>query len=204
MKTKKKKLYLLLAVGLSILFTVAAINAFGASKSSDIANNRLRVPTLEGKITEKFEEKSEIKIGETREKDIKITHTEKKGNAPLFVRVMVMPLLTSDEGVLLPMAIGEELTVDLGADWKDGGDGYYYYLNKLEPEQATSSLFTKVTVNNALGDDYLGAKLSIQVKSETVTTLHYEYRNAWWAGKAQTEAPLKAIDEVFESLRIGR
>lgn len=200
MKNKSKVMYILLTIGMVVAFLTTAIHVFGAAKNNDTVNNRLHLPNVTGKIEEDFDAPTTTKIGEQVKKDVWVKNT---GTAPLFVRVMVMPLIKSTEGVVLPLGIGDDLEIDLGSDWVDGGDGFYYYKGKVEPGKKTPSLFTKVTLSDSLEDEYVGADLSIQVKSETVTTQQYEYRKAWWRGETPSASPLKEVDELLASMRNG-
>lgn len=200
MKFKKKYLYILLTLGMAVAFLVFTINGRGANKDNDVVNNRLILPTLTGEIEEVFTPGTEIEPGTPKQKDVKITNT---GTTPLFVRVMALPKILDPNGTLLPGGIGDEITVNLSSDWQDGGDGYYYYKDIVEPGNSTPSLFTSVTLASGLGEEYDDAEFTIQVKSETITAFRYEYRNAWWDGATPTSPPLSTIDGILESLRIG-
>lgn len=200
MKIKKKYAYILLAVGMVIAFLGYTLNGMGSSKDSDTVNNRLILPNLVGEIDETFDPNTDIEIGDSKEKDVKVANT---GTAPLFVRVMVLPMIQDASGTLLPMKIGEEITVNLSANWTYGGDGYYYYRGIVQPGNSTPSLFTTVTLNSSLGDEYDDCELTMQVKSETITAFQYEYRNAWWDGATPTTSPLNTVDTELASLRIG-
>lgn len=201
MNTKKKRVYILL-LGCVLLVAGLATLVYGASKSSDKLTNELILPTLKGDIKETFTPDEPIQIGSTQTKDISI---ENSGTAALFVRVMVFPEI-KDSNItdgLLPANVGEEVLVTLGSDWMDGEDGYYYYLGVVSPNTTTSSLFKSVTLASTLSADYDGASLSIQVKSETVTSANHSYRKVWWnvdASAAPGEASLQAIDGVLSPL----
>lgn len=195
MKIKRKHVYVLAAVGVIMFFILLVVNAYGTSRSTDRVNNRFVLSTLEGKITEEFEEETDIEIGSSKEKDIWIANT---GNSPFFVRVMIVPIMKSATGELLSLQIGKEFSVDLSSDWKAGEDGFYYYIGKVEPQQKTSSLFTTVSLTKDLDSEIYGdADFSIQVKCETVTSALQEYRNAWWAGDVPDAAPLQEIDQLL-------
>src|SRR5699024_6519209 len=79
---------------------------------------------------------------------------QNKGTVQQFVRVMVFPEIhSSTKGVseerILPIKIGNEVLLDLDpnkgtkSNWQDGGDGYYYYLKALAPDETTPLLFSK-------------------------------------------------------------
>lgn len=175
----------------------AAIN----TNKSDIAVNDFTVAHLEGKIDEAFDPDSEVKITSKIEKNVIIKNT---GNTNLFVRVMVLPEMTSKDGIQLPANIKEtteagtasgqvELLQEKDTDWVNGQDNYYYYTKKIAPTKSSSSLFTGIKLDNTLLEApknpsnaneffyyaYEGGKLQITLKEETITSKDEVYQEAW-------------------------
>lgn len=200
MKFRKKGFYTAALIAGSFAIIAFGAISYGSSQSSDLVNNQLEIATLEGNLEENFVPDKDIQIGGSYAKDVKVTN---KGTTNLFVRVMILPKVQSSNGLLLPAAIGKELSIDLNTDWIDGGDGYYYYLDVVKPEIKTSALFTSVTLSNNLDQRYEGASLSVQLKSEAVTPANHEYRKAWWAGDVPTTSPLLEIDQVLQLKAAG-
>lgn len=54
-------------------------------------------------------------------------------------------------------------------DWKEK-DGYYYYINALKPGEVTEPIFTKVTLDAAMGNKYQNATASVDVSAQAVQT----------------------------------
>jgi len=150
------------------------------------------------------------------------------GDLPAFVRLLVLPVFKSEEGHLMPAVLGrpgenpgdppvpEDANVIVkdfnlaawnpsttdweGGDWADGGDGYYYYLNRLDPETSTdalgTNLFETLELVRPMPPGYENATLVIEVKSEAVELKNY--REAWW-GLIGNAAPA-ALDVIIQRI----
>ena len=55
-------------------------------------------------------------------------------------------------------------------DWELGQDGYYYYNQALEPGEVTKPIFTAVTFNANMGNEYQNATASVDVSAQAVQT----------------------------------
>ena len=130
--------------------------------------------------------------------------TQNIGDLPAFVRIMVLPVFKASDGSLLPAVLGQAgdpgvnvIVTDFnlatwntttlqweGGDWALGGDGYYYYLNRLDPDTSTDigdldkNLFNHLRLVMPTPAGYSNATLIIEVKCEAVEPKHY--REAWW------------------------
>ena len=51
-----------------------------------------------------------------------------------------------------------------------GADGYCYYSRPLKPGQVTEPVFTKVTFNAAMGNEYQNATATVDVAAQAVQT----------------------------------
>lgn len=123
---------------------------------------------------------------ETSDGLIRVTNKEK---SPGFIRVLVHPNLTTGEGIAKPSKIGKEIVGKVTTEWQDGGDGYYYYLKKVNPGKQTTPLYSeKLTVLEQ------SEKMSLSLKVEGITSSESAYRDAWWNGVVPTEDVLKEID----------
>jgi len=136
------------------------------------------------------------------------------GDIPAFVRLLVLPVFKSADGSLLPAVLGylddstgapvppdaNVIVTDFnlanwdgsewtGGDWADGGDGYFYYLNRLDPGISTDAqgknLFNHLELAQPMPEGYENASLVIEVKCEALTVT--DYRNGWWG--LTTNAP---------------
>ncbi|MDR1806068.1 MAG: hypothetical protein LBQ80_04790 [Clostridium sp.] len=149
----------------------------------------------------------ETKPGESR---VKRVGAQNMTNTAVFVRLLVLPCIVADDGTLLPAEIGEQLLLDdlNTADWYDGGDGYYYYRHVLKSGESTDSaknLFNSVSVAASLPDAYKGARLTIDVRCDSVEARKYAYRVAWWQDSNTDEQSaqsdkLAAIDAELAAL----
>lgn len=54
-------------------------------------------------------------------------------------------------------------------DWITDGE-YYYYKNALKPGETTTPIFTSVTFKAAMGNEYQGAKATVDVYAQAVQT----------------------------------
>ncbi|MDR2646529.1 MAG: hypothetical protein LBB67_00150 [Oscillospiraceae bacterium] len=199
-----------LAIPLSIVLTVFML--FGGTMawfiSTDGAINRFvtskrifKVEVVDVFVTPSIPPKA----GDIVNKRVGASNT---GDVPAFVRIMVLPRVVADDGeTTLPAGIGKEILLpDLNTtDWADGGDGYYYYLHKLNPGTSTTDagqdLFTQVKLAASLPASYEDASLRIEVTVESVGTAKWNYRETFWDSPAAiTGGALLPIDTIWASL----
>ena len=55
-------------------------------------------------------------------------------------------------------------------DWKQGNDEYLYYTKTLKPGQVTAPIFTTVTLDAAMGNEYQKATAKVDVFAQAVQT----------------------------------
>jgi hypothetical protein len=85
-------------------------------------------------------------------------------------------------------------------DWTDGGDGYFYYLDRLHPGAATPPLFEAVRLDESI-IGYSETTLTVTLIAETVETRHWHYREAWWGSDTQIDTgPLGTVDSALRGL----
>ena len=129
------------------------------------------------------------------------------GEKDAFVRIMVLPVIMNGS-TPLQARIGEEIKITFldiynsvsnpTGKWIDGNDGYYYYLDVLEPEEtAQPYLFKKVELKSGLPTEYDDATLKIEVKMEAVGIDAYNYRKAWWNDETVT-GNLLTVDNILK------
>ena len=138
----------------------------------------------------------------------KTVGAQNTGKIPGFVRLLVLPAVIAADGeTVLPATLGEGpgdtvVIVDMGDKWVYcPGDGYYYYLDRIDPGQSAQDLFTELELGNPLGSEYENAGLKIEVKCEAAGLDNY--RSSWWnlADNANAGAPWAAIDTALQSAR---
>ena len=191
----RKQHPLMLAMAITLGIVILLGSTFAWFTQADKVTNPLETQeqNFDFEIEEIFDPPGEVDPGEEIEKIVDVKNV---GDVAGFTRVLILTEIISADGVLLPAIPGTTFELDLnitedgGADgkiWADGGDGYYYYLGKLEPGETSSEhLFTSVTLadtvanGGTLGEEDIDAKMKIEVKVEAVELRKWKYREAWW------------------------
>lgn len=98
----------------------------------------------------------------------KIAEIKNTGASDAWIRVKVDKNIQRQDG-------GEPNTdlvkLDLNdQDWKQGNDGYLYYNKPLKPSEVTKPIFTTVTFDAAMGNEYQNATASVDVSAQAVQT----------------------------------
>lgn len=124
-----------------------------------------------------FKDVAGVMPGAQISKIVTVTNT---GTSPVWVRVGVEKRIELAPGVNGTPDTGL-VTMDLNtADWTLGSDGYYYYHAALQPDAATTPLFTTVSFDTSMGNMYQGSAAYLDVYAAAVQTAHN--------GAAATEA----------------
>lgn len=117
----------------------------------------------EGKKTP-FEDLTGIMPGMTVTKIAEIKNT---GASEAWVRVKVEKnIQLKGEGEVNPDLV--ELALDT-ANWTEK-DGYYYYNKALKPGEVTAPVFSAVTFNASMGNEYQNATATVDVYAQAVQT----------------------------------
>ena len=117
----------------------------------------------EGKKTP-FEDLTGIMPGTTVTKIAEIKNT---GASEAWVRVKVEKnIQLKGEGEVNPDLV--ELALDT-ANWTEK-DGYYYYNKALKPGEVTAPIFSAVTFNASMGNEYQNATATVDVYAQAVQT----------------------------------
>ena len=117
----------------------------------------------EGKKTP-FEDLTGIMPGMTVTKIAEIKNT---GASEAWVRVKVEKnIRLAGEGEVNPDLV--ELALDT-ANWTEK-DGYYYYNKALKPGEVTAPVFSAVTFNASMGNEYQNATATVDVYAQAVQT----------------------------------
>ena len=185
---KKKLVLLSTAVILVAMMVVGGTLAYFTA--DDAATNVFTVGDVKIELTEPlWEEKlngasrlENIYPGMPITKDPMVTNI---GSNPAFVRVKVEIPTFSPDGSSTTMPLFTIGT--LGANWVDGGDGYYYYTASLASGEPTSKLFEVVTLTTELdihnGDSPLESNVQeINIVAEAVQAQGFDsYTDAFAA-----------------------
>lgn len=96
----------------------------------------------------------------------KIAEIKNTGASDAWIRVKVEKNIQL-QGKGTPDADLVELNLN-DTDWTLGQDGYYYYNQALEPGEVTKPIFTAVTFNANMGNEYQKATASVDVSAQAV------------------------------------
>ena len=166
----KRKLLILSVLAICIATLAAGTLAYFTSEGT--AHNVITTGGVEITVqewadeekTKPFEDLTGIMPGMTVTKIAEIKNT---GASDAWVRVKVEKNIklqgegTPDTGLV-------ELKLNT-ADWTEK-DGYYYYTKALMPGEVTVPVFTAVTFNAAMGNEYQSATATVDVSAQAVQT----------------------------------
>lgn len=100
----------------------------------------------------------------------KIPEVVNSGENPVFVRIQVNKTVTPAEGAAEAQFNLEEIRLDINTtDWAEK-DGYYYYKKILQPGETTEPLFTTVSFDVTMGNQYQNADVNIEIVAQAVQT----------------------------------
>lgn len=202
--SKKKMVVLLGVVVGAMLLLYSMSQTYAALTDTDRIRNDFKVGNVQAEVIEKFQPPTKLEPDIEYEKKVTIENT---GEQSIFIRVLSVPVLTKKQTdgstLLLPIKnqdAEDVLTIEYNSkDWTDGEDGYFYYNKKLHEGEVTQPLFEKVKMNSGvITDDYDGANLTFEIKSEAIGITKYAYRDAWWQGKTPSFGPLTTIDTLLK------
>ncbi|MGN0745866.1 MAG: SipW-dependent-type signal peptide-containing protein [Aristaeellaceae bacterium] len=92
---------------------------------------------------------------------------ENAGSVEFYLRVAVDKAISPAKGIQAELNF-DHITLDMNtADWTLR-DGYYYYNRALLPGETTNPLFTTVTFAPEMGNEYMNARVEINVRAQAV------------------------------------
>ena len=97
--------------------------------------------------------------GESVDKKVYISND---GSVGMYVRIAVQTSISPDTLSLDCVSIDWNTT-----DWTEQG-GYYYYNSELKPGDNTAPLFTKVSFDAHMPNEYQSCKVNVTVKAQSV------------------------------------
>ena len=165
----KRKL-LILSV-LTILLAILAANTLAYFTADTAAHNVITTGNVDIVLnewanearTEKFEDKTGVMPGA---EVTKIVEVENVGTGTAWVRVQVVLDVYAEGGKeQLPP---DPVTLDFNeTDWTYQ-DGYYYYNKPLAPGETTEPLFTSVSFDDQMGNEYQNSTAHVDVNAYAV------------------------------------
>ena len=165
-----KRKILILSV-LAILLAILAANTLAYFTADTTAHNVITTGNVDIALnewanearTEKFEDKTGVMPGA---EVTKIVEVENVGTGTAWVRVQVVLDVYAEGGKeQLPP---DPVTLDFNeTDWTYQ-DGYYYYNKPLAPGETTEPLFTSVSFDDQMGNEYQNSTAHVDVNAYAV------------------------------------
>ena len=165
-----KRKILILSV-LAILLAILAANTLAYFTADTTAHNVITTGNVDIALnewanearTEKFEDKTGVMPGA---EVTKIVEVENVGTGTAWVRVQVVLVVYAEGGnEQLPP---DPVTLDFNeTDWTYQ-DGYYYYNKPLAPGETTEPLFTSVSFDDQMGNEYQNSTAHVDVNAYAV------------------------------------
>lgn len=92
------------------------------------------------------------------------------GSSDAWVRVKVESTITAKDKTSLPTEVKgtKMLHFNIQDGWITGADGYYYYSKPLKAKETTPQLFTKVTFDPSMPNEYQGCTVNVNVFAQAV------------------------------------
>ena len=169
----KRKLFLacILVICLSIL-TTGTLAYFTSKQTAHniITTSGVEIDLQETTINDEgkevpFENKDGILPGAEVSKIVRVANT---GPAEVWVRVSITKAFDIQGGD--PNLLHLDLNLSEEEDgWTQQGD-YFYYNKPLAPGEVTTALFTTVTFDKTMGNEYQNTKAHITVNAQAVQT----------------------------------
>lgn len=159
---KKKSLIIVLALSLTTLFAVNTTVSYLADETDLV--NTIVMGDVEIEVVERIVENGKEMVGATN------PITEK---SPAWVRLFVgLPKGTAGENVYIETLFtdGELTNPDTnggGWTWSQGGDGYYYYSDPINPGD-TAYLFSSIMKTETIAEGELPSNIDIVIYAEAV------------------------------------
>lgn len=164
----KKILSATLAGALAVTAVVGGSLAYFTD--TDAKDNTFTVGNVDITLTEPHwngDDAQNVYAGQKLGKDPIVTND---GNNPCFVRIKVTGLDSLGKDEMITYLTGGEEGA-LGAGWRDGGDGYFYYDSLLNVDEETTALFDQIkipdTLTNEGGTEHVGEN-TVTVTAEAV------------------------------------
>ena len=169
----KRKL-LLLSV-MVICIAIAAVGTLAYYNTNAIAHNVITTGGVnielsewaDAEKTQPFKDLSGVMPGI---KVTKIAEVENTGASAAWVRVKVekaIKLAKEIEGFTPDTAL---VALNINTEkWEHEGD-YFYYKEALQPNEITAPIFTSVTFNKTMGNEYQGATATVDIVAQAVQT----------------------------------
>ena len=95
----------------------------------------------------------------------KIPYVTNTGEIDFYLRATITVRVTAADGSALS---DEYISMDINHAYWTFKDGYYYYNTIVKPGETTEPLFTKVTFDPQMPNEYMDARIEIEIHVEAV------------------------------------
>lgn len=97
----------------------------------------------------------------------KVAYVVNDGGVDFYARIAIEKIITAAEGVTKELNF-DNITFDINEEYWTEQDGFYYYNTAVKPGEQTEPLFTRVTFDPSLGNEYQDAYIEIIVNAQAV------------------------------------
>ena len=166
----KRKITVLLLVAICV--AIAATGTLAYFNQEDTAHNVITTGGVDIEVqewadeamTEPFADQTGVMPGTSVTKIALVKNT---GSAAAWLRVKLdVAVQDADKEPLS----AEPIVLDIGENWKLQEDGYYYYQKPLAPGERSDPIFTTVTFNPEMGNEYQRATATVDLSAQAVQT----------------------------------
>lgn len=168
MKSKKKRLWMAVAIGIFALALMGGTLAYWVAEGPAVPI--INTGSLDGELREVYDPPNKVYPGISIDKVVNVENT---GDVDLIVRIRLEKTWGSSRGEDGKVIQEEKLSTDnieIATDteyWMYGDDGYYYYKGILEPGQTTlKPLFEAFEVSDTTDNEYKNKLADIVVSLE--------------------------------------
>ena len=167
----KRKLSKIIIAMSAACYLFSSVTAYAAWTSSGQTDNYVSMGSYKTSIVEEYTQPQHVDPSETVDK---IVNVKNSGTVGTFVRVAIEKKIgdmDADGNFVTDETLDPEMILITYNDtvWKDGGDGYFYYLKELKAGETTEEpLFKSYTFSAEAGNAYKKKVANIIVKMESV------------------------------------
>ncbi|OZV11588.1 hypothetical protein CIW83_14200 [Tissierella sp. P1] len=168
---KKRSIMLGSVVILAVLLVVGGTMAWFTAEAKPVVNT-FKAGTVDINLIDEFPENGieNVNPGDTHSKVVRV---ENIGSKRAYIRVKLTPEFNPE----LPVDVVEYTIL---SDWIDGGDGWYYYKNIIQPGAATSNVIEEVKFKGReMGNEYQDATFTLTVEAEAIQATNGAINDQW-------------------------
>lgn len=169
MKNKISKI--IIAMSAACYFYSSVVTAYAAWTANGMTDNYVSMGSYKTSIEEEYEQPDHV---DPSQEVTKIVNVKNSGSVGAFVRVAIVKQIgdfDSDGNFKQDESLDPDM-IQISYNntvWKDGGDGYFYYLKELKAGETTAEpLFKSYVLSKDVGNAYKNKQGHIIVKMESI------------------------------------